>query len=162
MSADPQGIARVVKKGHPAEMDAIRSVAVRHGIRILEDAAQAHGATYRGVKTGALADAGAFSFYPGKNLGALGDAGAIVTNDDDLAVRVRRLRNYGSDKKYAHREVAGNSRLDELQAAFLRIEIRPLDELERGSAHGSGAIRREARWDRWPAAPSGATRALRA
>lgn len=135
---DPSLIERAITKrtrailpvhlyGHPADMNVIRDIAARHGIRVLEDAAQAHGATYHGQKTGALADAAAFSFYPGKNLGALGDAGAIVTSDGDLAARVRRLRNYGSEKKYVHREIAGNSRLDELQAAFLRIKLQHLD-----------------------------------
>lgn len=113
--------------GHPAEMDRIRRIAKKHGLYVIEDAAQAHGATYRGKKTGSLGDAAAFSFYPGKNLGALGDGGAVVTNDSALAARVRRLRNYGSDTKYIHREVAGNSRLDELQAAFLRVKLRHLD-----------------------------------
>jgi dTDP-4-amino-4,6-dideoxygalactose transaminase len=113
--------------GHPAEMDSIRSIAERHGVRVLEDAAQAHGASYRGRKAGSLGDAAAFSFYPGKNLGALGDAGAIVTDDGDLASRLRLLRNYGSDKKYVHRVIAGNSRLDEMQAAFLRVKLRYLD-----------------------------------
>jgi dTDP-4-amino-4,6-dideoxygalactose transaminase len=113
--------------GHPAEMDRIRSIAKKHGLYVIEDAAQAHGATYRGRRTGSLGDAAAFSFYPGKNLGALGDGGAVVTNDGALAARVRRLRNYGSDTKYVHREVAGNSRLDELQAAFLRVKLRHLD-----------------------------------
>ncbi len=113
--------------GQPADMNPIIAVARRKGLRVIEDAAQAHGAEYRGRRTGALADAAGFSFYPGKNLGALGDGGAVVTNDIGLADRVRLLRNYGSRKKYEH-EVAGvNSRLDELQAAFLRVKLRYLD-----------------------------------
>lgn len=122
-----RGIIPVHLYGHPAPMDEIGGIASRYGLHVLEDAAQAHGARYRGRKAGSLGDLAAFSFYPGKNLGALGDGGAIVTNDDALASRVRRLRNYGSDQKYVHREIAGNSRLDELQAAFLRVKLRHLD-----------------------------------
>ncbi len=113
--------------GQPADMDAVCDVARRHGLRVVADAAQAHGARYRGQRTGALADATAFSFYPGKNLGAYGDAGAITTDDGDLAERLRALRNYGSQKKY-HNEVVGfNSRLDPLQAAFLGVKLPHLD-----------------------------------
>jgi dTDP-4-amino-4,6-dideoxygalactose transaminase len=104
--------------GQPADMDPIMDIAERHGLKVIEDAAQAHGARYKGRRAGSLGDAAGFSFYPGKNLGALGDGGAVVTNDDDLADRLRVLRNYGSRVKY-HNEVKGfNSRLDELQAAF--------------------------------------------
>jgi dTDP-3-amino-3,4,6-trideoxy-alpha-D-glucose transaminase len=113
--------------GHPAEMDRVRAIAMRHGLRVIEDAAQAHGARYRGCRTGSLGDVAAFSFYPGKNLGALGDAGAVVTSDATLADRLRQLRNYGSREKYVHREVGRNSRLDELQAAFLRVKLPYLD-----------------------------------
>lgn len=114
--------------GQPAEMQQIVEVGHRHGLRVIEDAAQAHGATYKGNRTGTLADAAGFSFYPSKNLGAFGDGGAIVTNDDELADQVRVLRNYGSRKKY-YNEVKGvNSRLDTLQAAFLRVKLKWLDE----------------------------------
>jgi dTDP-4-amino-4,6-dideoxygalactose transaminase len=113
--------------GLPADMDAINAIAHRHGLKVIEDAAQAHGARYKGRRTGVLGDATGFSFYPGKNLGALGDAGAVVTNDGKLADRVRVLRNYGSRKKY-HNEVRGyNSRLDELQAALLRVKLPMLE-----------------------------------
>jgi dTDP-4-amino-4,6-dideoxygalactose transaminase len=113
--------------GQPADMDPVNEIARRHGIRVIEDAAQAHGARYRGRRTGGLADAAAFSFYPGKNLGALGDAGAITTNDDRLATAVRKLRNYGSSVKYRHEAAGVNSRLDELQSAILRAKLRHLD-----------------------------------
>ncbi len=114
--------------GQPADMDPILSVARRHGLRVLEDAAQAQGARYKGKRVGGIGDIAGWSFYPGKNLGAFGDAGAVTTNDDALADRVRVLRNYGSRVKYVH-EVAGfNSRLDEIQAAVLRIKLRHLDE----------------------------------
>jgi dTDP-4-amino-4,6-dideoxygalactose transaminase len=114
--------------GQPAEMDAINEIAARHGIKVIEDAAQAQGAQYRGRMAGALADAAGFSFYPGKNLGALGDAGAITTNDPKLAERIRLLGNYGSSVKYRHDLKGFNSRLDELQAALLRVKLRKLDE----------------------------------
>lgn len=109
--------------GQAAELAPILEIARKHGLRVLEDAAQAHGARYRGQRVGAHGDAVAWSFYPGKNLGALGDGGAVTTNDPALADRLRVLRNYGSRVKY-HNEVAGhNSRLDELQAALLRTKL---------------------------------------
>lgn len=114
--------------GQPGAMDAITKIARAHGLRVIEDAAQAHGAEYKQRKAGALGDAAGFSFYPGKNLGALGDAGAITTNDDELAERVRRLRNYGSTIKYRHEVKGFNSRLDEIQAAVLRVKLNHLDE----------------------------------
>ena len=113
--------------GHPADMDPLMALAEKHGLFLLEDAAQAQGARYRGRRTGGLAHATAFSFYPTKNLGALGDAGCVTTDDPALAERLRMLRNYGSREKYRH-EVSGvNSRLDELQAAFLRVRLARLD-----------------------------------
>lgn len=114
--------------GQPADMDAILSVARRHGLRVLEDAAQAHGARYKGQRIGAHGDAVAWSFYPGKNLGALGDGGAITTNDAALADRLRVLRNYGSRVKYVNEVQGWNSRLDPLQAAVLRVKLAHLDE----------------------------------
>jgi len=114
--------------GQPAEMRAIMEVARRHGLKVLEDAAQAHGARYCGQRAGNLGDAAAFSFYPGKNLGALGDGGAITTNDSSLAERVKVLRNYGSHRKYVNEIKGYNSRLDELQAAFLIEKLARLDE----------------------------------
>ena len=113
--------------GQPADMDAISLLARQHGLKVIEDAAQAHGARYKGKRTGGLADAAGFSFYPGKNLGALGDGGAVTTQDDTLADRVRHLRNYGSRKKYHHEIRGHNSRLDELQAALLRVKLKHLE-----------------------------------
>ena len=113
--------------GQTADMDAINAVARQHNLIVIEDAAQAQGALYRNRKAGSLAHAAATSFYPGKNLGAIGDAGAVLTNDDDIAQKIRRLRNYGSDVKYVHNVCGVNSRLDELQAAFLRVKLRHLD-----------------------------------
>lgn len=114
--------------GHPADMDPILEIARRDKLFVLEDAAQAHGARYRGRKIGGHGDAVTWSFYPGKNLGALGDGGAVTTNNPELAERLRTLRNYGSRVKY-HNEVVGyNSRLDEIQAAVLRVKLRSLDD----------------------------------
>lgn len=113
--------------GQPADMDSINAIAQRHQLKVIEDAAQAHGARYKGRRVGTLGDAAGFSFYPGKNLGAIGDGGAVTTNDPSLADRLRVLSNYGSQFKY-HNEVKGyNSRLDELQAAFLRVKLPLLD-----------------------------------
>jgi dTDP-4-amino-4,6-dideoxygalactose transaminase len=114
--------------GQPADMDPINSIARRRGLKVIEDAAQAHGARYRGRRAGNLGDAAGWSFYPTKNLGAYGDAGAVTTNDDQLAGQIRLLRNYGSKKKYYNEEKGINSRLDELQAALLRVRLKHLDE----------------------------------
>jgi len=113
--------------GQPADMDPIIKIAETHGLMVIEDSAQAHGARYKGKRTGSLGHAAGFSFYPGKNLGALGDGGAVTTDDSELAERIRLSRNYGSKVKY-HNEVKGyNSRLDELQAALLRVKLKYLD-----------------------------------
>jgi dTDP-4-amino-4,6-dideoxygalactose transaminase len=109
-------------------MDPIISIARDSGLKVIEDNAQAQGARYKGRRTGSLGDAAATSFYPAKNLGAFGDAGTVTTNDADLAERVRSLRNYGSKKKYYNEFQGFNSRMDELQAAFLRVKLRRLDE----------------------------------
>lgn len=114
--------------GQMADMRKLREIADAHGIKLIEDAAQAHGATAYGQTAGACGDAAGFSFYPGKNLGALGDGGAVTTNDAEIAARIRELRNYGSTVKYKH-DIAGyNSRLDELQAAFLRVKLKYLEQ----------------------------------
>jgi len=113
--------------GQPAEMVAINKLASKHKLLVIEDSAQAQGALYRGLKTGSLGHSSATSFYPGKNLGALGDAGAITTNDKGVAEKIRQLRNYGSNIKYQHDLLGFNSRLDELQAAFLRSKLKTLD-----------------------------------
>ena len=128
ITAKTKAIMPVHLYGQPADMDRIIGVARKHGLKVIEDNAQAQGARYKGRRTGSLGDAAATSFYPIKNLGAFGDAGAITTNDAELAGRVRSLRNYGSTKKYHHDVLGFNSRLDELQAAFLRVKLRKLDE----------------------------------
>lgn len=112
--------------GQVADMDAINAVAKKHNLKVIEDAAQSQGAGYKGRKSGALGDAAGHSFYPGKNLGALGDAGAITTDDDALADKLRMLRNYGSQIKYKNEVKGFNSRLDELQAALLRVKLKKL------------------------------------
>ena len=136
---DPASVAAAISRrtvaimpvhlyGNPAAMDELNALAARHGLFVLEDAAQAHGARYRSRRAGSLGHAAGFSFYPTKNLGALGDGGAIVTDDAGLADRARRYRNYGSSDKYVHDVAGANSRLDELQAAFLRLRLHRLDD----------------------------------
>lgn len=115
--------------GQPADMDAIMEIADRHHLYVVEDCAQAHGAIYKGKPVGSFGDAAGFSFYPGKNLGALGDAGAAVTNNENLAMKVRALGNYGSDYKYHHIYKGHNSRLDELQAAFLSVKLPHIERM---------------------------------
>lgn len=113
--------------GQLADMPAIMKIAKQHGLLVLEDSAQAHGASIDGVRAGNWGDASGFSFYPGKNLGALGDAGAITTNDDELVITLRSLRNYGSQEKYKNDFKGVNSRLDEMQAAMLSVKLKHLD-----------------------------------
>jgi dTDP-4-amino-4,6-dideoxygalactose transaminase len=128
VTARTKAIIPVHLYGQPADMDPVNELADRYGLKVLEDAAQAHGARYKGRRAGTLGHAAAFSFYPAKNLGALGDGGAVVTSDAAVAEKVRVLRNYGSRVKY-HNEVRGfNSRLDELQAALLRVKLAKLDQ----------------------------------
>ena len=135
---DPSRIAAALTKrtkvilpvhlyGQPADLDPILALAREHGLRVLEDAAQAHGARYRGRRIGSHGDAVAWSFYPGKNLGAFGDGGAVTTNDPAIAERLRLLRNYGSSAKYVHAAQGFNSRLDPVQAAALRVKLKHLD-----------------------------------
>lgn len=128
VTAKTRAIIAVHLYGQPADMDPILAIAAKYGLKVIEDSAQAHGALYKGRRTGNLGDAGAFSFYPGKNLGALGDGGAIVTSDKELADTVRALGNYGSYKKYVHVLKGTNTRLDEIQAAFLRVKLPRLDQ----------------------------------
>jgi len=135
---DPEACARAITArtravvpvhlyGHPADMPAIMAVAGQHGLRVVEDCAQAHGARCEGRLVGTWGDCGAFSFYPTKNLGALGDGGAVVTNDSGVAARVRMLREYGWRERYISAEHGTNSRLDELQAALLRVKLRHVE-----------------------------------
>ncbi len=118
--------------GQPCDMDGILAIAKKYNLLIVEDCAQAHGATYKGKVVGSFGDAAGFSFYPGKNLGALGDGGAAVTNDEDVAKKIRALGNYGSDYKYHHVYAGYNSRLDEMQAAFLSAKLPHLERMNEG------------------------------
>lgn len=115
--------------GKSCDMDPIMAICRRHGLLLVEDCAQAHGAEYKGKKAGTFGDLAAFSFYPTKNLGCLGDGGAIVTNNEEYFKKARMLRNYGSEIKYYNEYVGVNSRLDEIQAAFLRVKLKHLDEI---------------------------------
>ncbi len=115
--------------GKSCDMDGLMAVKEKYGLKMVEDCAQSHGATFKGKLTGTFGEFGAFSFYPTKNLGALGDAGAIITNDDSLAQTIRRLRNYGSDIKYYNELVGYNSRLDEVQAGFLSCKLKKLNDI---------------------------------
>lgn len=124
-----KGIIAVHLYGLPAKMDQILGIAKSHDLFVMEDCAQAHGARYKGKRIGSFGDAAGFSFYPGKNLGALGDAGAVLTNNEAIAEKVRALGNYGSDYKYHHIYQGVNTRLDELQAAFLAAKLPLLDEI---------------------------------
>jgi len=115
--------------GKSCEMDKIVEICGKYKLRLIEDCAQSHGAKFKGQLTGTFGEFGAFSFYPTKNLGALGDAGAVITNDESLSIKIKRLRNYGSDVKYYNEVVGYNSRLDEVQAGFLSIKLKKLDEI---------------------------------
>ena len=129
--------------GQPADMDPILEVARKHNLWVLEDAAQAHGASYKGKRVGGLGDIAGWSFYPGKNLGAFGDGGAVTTNNGEFADRVRVLRNYGSRTKYFNEVRGFNSRLDEIQAAVLRVKLKHLDEWNRRRRNIAELYRRE-------------------
>lgn len=129
MTANTRAVCVTHLFGKSCRMDAIGAFAQQHGLRVMEDCAQSHGARLGQQMTGTFGDAGCFSFYPTKNLGAVGDAGAVVTDDDALAERLRHTRNYGSRQKYVNRYVGVNSRLDELQAAMLRVKLRHLDAM---------------------------------
>jgi len=134
ISSRSRAILAVHLYGQPASMDKINEIARARGLKVIEDAAQAHGARYGDRRAGNLGDAAGWSFYPTKNLGAYGDAGAVTTNDDELASRVRLQRNYGAKTKYLNTEKGINSRLDELQAALLRVRLNHLDEWNRRRA----------------------------
>lgn len=123
--------------GHPADMDPIMDVADKHGLIVIEDASQSHGALYKGQRVGSIGHAAAFSLYPGKNLGAYGDAGIIVTDDEAVADKLNLLRNYGSTKKYHHEMLGYNRRLDTLQASILRVKLEHLDQWSAARRHNA-------------------------
>ncbi|MEW9669519.1 DegT/DnrJ/EryC1/StrS family aminotransferase [Ammoniphilus sp. 3BR4] len=128
ITSNTKAIMVVHLYGQTVEFEEIKKISHKYNLKIIEDAAQAHGAMYKGQRVGNLGDAAGFSFYPSKNLGALGDGGAITTNNDELALKLKSLRNYGSIEKYKHIHKGTNSRLDEVQAAVLRIKLKHLDE----------------------------------
>lgn len=127
ITKNTKAIISVHLYGQCADMDLILEIAQKYDLKVIEDAAQSHGATYKGKKAGSLGDAASFSFYPGKNLGCLGDGGCITTNNAELAKKARAIGNYGSERKYFHVYKGVNSRLDELQAGFLRVKLKELD-----------------------------------
>ncbi len=129
LTSKTKAIIPVHLYGQPADMKKIIFIARKNGLKVIEDCAQAHGASYHGQIAGSIGDVSAFSFYPGKNLGALGDAGAIVTDNGKVAMKARSLGNYGSDYKYHHIYMGCNSRMDEMQAAFLRVKLPHLDRM---------------------------------
>jgi dTDP-4-amino-4,6-dideoxygalactose transaminase len=131
ISSKTVAIIAVHLYGRPCNADQILQTARDHGLQVIEDCAQAHGSTYKGAKVGSLGDLGAFSFYPTKNLGALGDGGAVTTNVEELANKIRILRNYGSDAKNRFSALGHNSRLDEMQAGFLLVKLKALDTINR-------------------------------
>lgn len=128
ITSKTKAIIAVHLYGHPSDMDGICEIAKKHNLLVMEDAAQAHGATYKGRKVGSLGDASGFSFYPGKNMGALGDGGCVTTNNEEIYAKIKALSNYGSHKKYHHSYKGTNSRLDEMQAAFLRIKLQHIEK----------------------------------
>lgn len=127
--------------GHPADMTPIMDIAGKHGLKVIEDCAQAFGARYQGQIVGTIGDVGCFSFFPSKNLGCYGDGGIIITRHAEAAAKVKMLRNHGSDRRYYHSDVGYNSRLDEIQAAILRVKLREIDEANEGRRRHAAAYR---------------------
>ena len=142
VNSKTKAIVPVHLYGQPADMDPIMDIATEHGLKVVEDAAQAHGALYKGRKVGSIGDAGCFSFYPGKNLGAYGDGGAIVTNDEELAVGARMYANHGRVDKYDHQLEGVNSRLDGMQAAILGVKLTYLPEWNGKRRHNAALYER--------------------
>lgn len=138
ITARTKAIVPVHLYGQPADLDPILEIARKHNLIVVEDACQAHGARYKQKRVGAIGDAGCFSFYPGKNLGAYGDAGMVVTNDKELADRLKLLRNYGQPQKYRHVMMGYNRRLDSLQAAVLRVKLPYLDQWNESRRRAAG------------------------
>ena len=128
ITAKTKAIIPVHLFGHPADMDAVMDIARKHHLKVIEDCAQAFGAVYKGRKVGSIGDAGCFSFFPSKNLGGYGDGGMVITKNEDMAGKIRMLRNHGSAKRYYHQDVGYNSRLDEIQAAILRVKLKKIDQ----------------------------------
>ncbi len=128
ITAKTKAIIPVHLFGHPADMDPIMDIAQKHHLKVIEDCAQAFGATYKGKKVGSIGDAGCFSFFPSKNLAGYGDGGMVITKEKEIAGQIKMLRNHGSAKRYYHQEVGYNSRLDEIQAAIIRVKLKKIDQ----------------------------------
>ena len=145
----PKAVIPVHLFGQMSDMDPIMEIARKYGLLVIEDACQAHGAEYKGKKAGSIGAAGCFSFYPGKNLGAYGEAGAVVTNDAEMAAKIRILRDHGQSKKYYHDLVGWNDRMDGIQGAILSAKLEHLSGVERGPAEERRAIYPASFGDRW-------------
>jgi dTDP-4-amino-4,6-dideoxygalactose transaminase len=141
VTARTKAVVPVHLFGHPADMAPILTIARKHGLKIIEDCAQAFGARYQGRIVGTMGDIGCFSFFPSKNLGCYGDGGIVVTSDGDLAAKVKMLRNHGSAVRYYHSEVGYNSRLDEIQAAILRVKLSEIDSQNENRRQHADAYR---------------------
>lgn len=128
ITAKTRAIIPVHLFGHPADMDAVMDIARKHHLKVIEDCAQAFGAVYKGRKVGSIGDVGCFSFFPSKNLAGYGDGGMVITTSEDIAAKIRMLRNHGSSRRYYHQDVGYNSRLDEIQAAIIRVKLKKIDE----------------------------------
>lgn len=147
ISARTKAIIPVHLFGHPAEMDPILYCAEKYGLKIIEDCAQAFGASDHGRKVGTMGDCGCFSFFPSKNLGGYGDGGMVITSDEGVAERIKMLRNHGSKKRYEHHTIGYNSRLDEMQAAILRVKLRRIDNFNNARRRHADAYRASIRRD---------------
>lgn len=139
ITAKTKAIIPVHLFGHPADMDTIMEIARKHGLKVIEDCAQAFGAAYKGKKVGSIGDVGCFSFFPSKNLAGYGDGGMVITKSDEIAGQVKMLRNHGSSKRYYHQEVGYNSRLDEIQAAIIRVKLKKIDQFNTARRHNAAA-----------------------
>jgi dTDP-4-amino-4,6-dideoxygalactose transaminase len=142
ITAKTKAIIPVHLYGQPADMDAILQIAKKKGIMVVEDSAQAHGAEYKGKRAGSLAPVACFSFYPGKNLGAYGEGGAVTTDDDDIAQKVRMLRDHGSPKKFYHEYIGNNCRLEGIQGAVLSVKLKHLDKWNQGRRKNADLYRK--------------------
>lgn len=139
ITAKTKAIIPVHLFGHPADMDSIMDIARKHHLKVIEDCAQAFGASYKGKKVGSIGDIGCFSFFPSKNLAGYGDGGMVITKEEEIAGRIKMLRNHGSSKRYYHQEVGYNSRLDEIQAAIIRVKLKKIDQFNAARRRNAAA-----------------------
>jgi dTDP-4-amino-4,6-dideoxygalactose transaminase len=139
ITAKTKAIIPVHLFGHPADMDPIMEIARKHNLKVIEDCAQAFGAKYKGKKVGSIGDVGCFSFFPSKNLAGYGDGGMVITKNEEIAAQVKMLRNHGSSKRYYHHVIGYNSRLDEIQAAIIRVKLKKIDEFNEARRQSAAA-----------------------